>query len=575
MKIKYLQNSGGGKISLYLLLSLSFYVSLLVLNSQLEFSGFNYFTAQCRRFADAMAFAIPIFFLYKRRFLFPYIILVNAYLLSNIWYYRNYGTLMPVTSYTMVDNLEGLGPSVWNSIQWIDLWIVFPSIAFLTYYNKFMKLFPAGDCRTDLKLLAGSVLLIFMIEAPSYILHKPTEYAHPYGLYRNEIIRAYRQFGFINYWIYEVKYLRGCTAEEKMYATKFMETLKPKKPVTPLVEKHKKNLILILVESLQSWPINLLVDGKEITPYLNSLTKEDDVLYFSKVLPQVKGGRSADAQLLLNTGLLPIETGAAASLYGTHEYPSLPKALAVHGYTSMSFLCDDKAYWNQEATTKSYGFEKLYDRMAKGAPMVRADENLFKYSIPILEKEQQPFYAQLVTMSGHDAIKTDFQSQFDNLELEDILVKYNLIITEYVDRCIGEFIKALKKDGLYEKSIIVITGDHDAISYNRYKGREKCELSDRYVPLFMLNAPLKTECDKVIGQSDIYPSLLDVMGVEDYYFRGLGESVFRNQSNCAVYHTGETAGHCLDDYGIRKKKEMWKLSDILIRMNYFKSCMDH
>ena len=83
--------------------------------------------------------------------------------------------------------------------------------------------------------------------------------------------------------------LRGCTAEEKMYATKFMETLKPKKPVTPLVEKHKKNLILILVESLQSWPINLLVDGKEITPYLNSLTKEDDVLYFSKVLPQVKG----------------------------------------------------------------------------------------------------------------------------------------------------------------------------------------------------------------------------------------------------------------------------------------------
>ena len=475
----------------------------------------------------------------------------------------------------MVDNLEGLGPSVWNSIQWVDLWIVFPSIAFLAYYNKFMKLFPAGDCRTDLKLLAGSVLLIFMIEAPSYILHKPTEYAHPYGLYRNEIIRAYRQFGFINYWIYEVKYLRGCTAEEKMYATKFMETLKPKKPVTPLVEKHKKNLILILVESLQSWPINLLVDGKEITPYMNSLTKEDDVLYFSKVLPQVKGGRSADAQLLLNTGLLPIETGATASLYGTHEYPSLPKALAVHGYTSMSFLCDNKAYWNQEATTKSYGFEKLYDRMAKGAPMVRADENLFKYSIPVLEKEQQPFYAQLVTMSGHDAIKTDFQSQFDNLELEDILVKYNLIITEYVDRCIGEFIKALKKDGLYEKSIIVITGDHDTISYNRYEGREKCELSDRYVPLFMLNAPLKTECDKVIGQSDIYPSLLDVMGVEDYYFRGLGESVFRNQSNCAVYHTGETAGHCLDDYGIRKKKEMWKLSDILIRMNYFKSCMDH
>lgn len=575
MKNETLAHSGWmGKSYLYLLLSLSFYVSLLVLNSQLEFSGFNYLTAQCRRFADAMIFAIPILFLYKRRFLFPYIILVNAYLLSNIWYYRNYGTLMPITSYTMIDNLEGLGPSIWNSIQWIDLWIVFPSIAFLLYYNKFMRLFSCGDCRINVKLLAGSVLVVFMIEVPSYILHKPTEYAHPYGLYRNEIIRAYRQFGFINYWIYEVEYLRGCTTEEKMYATKFMETLKQKKPVTPLIEDHKKNLILILVESLQSWPINLLVDGKEITPCLNSLTKEGDVLYFSKVLPQVKGGRSADAQLLLNTGLLPIETGATASLYATHEYLSLPKALAVHGYTSISFLCDDKAYWNQEATTKSYGFEKLYDHMAKGELMVKADENLFKYSVPILEKEQQPFYAQLVTMSGHDAIKTDFQSQFDNLKLENVLVKYNLIITEYVDRCIGEFIKTLKKDGLYEKSIIVITGDHDAMSYNRYEGREKCELSDRYVPLFILNSPLKTKCDKVIGQSDIYPSLLDIMGADDYYFRGLGESIFRNQSDCAVYHTGENAGRCQEDSIIRKKKEMWKLSDILIRMNYFKSCVE-
>ena len=87
MKNETLAHSGWmGKSYLYLLLSLSFYVSLLVLNSQLEFSGFNYLTAQCRRFADAMIFAIPILFLYKRRFLFPYIILVNAYLLSNIWY---------------------------------------------------------------------------------------------------------------------------------------------------------------------------------------------------------------------------------------------------------------------------------------------------------------------------------------------------------------------------------------------------------------------------------------------------------------------------------------------------------
>ena len=81
---------------------------------------------------------------------------------------------------------------------------------------------------------------------------------------------------------------------------------------------------------------------------------------------------------------------------------------------------------------------------------------------------------------------------------------------------------------------------------------------------------MKAECDKVIGQSDIYPTLLDMMGVEGYLFHGLGESVFRHQSDCAVYHTGEHIGNCKSDSVVEYKKELWKLSDILIRMDYFK-----
>lgn len=551
-------------------MSLTFYVSLLVLNSCLDYAGYNYFTVQVRRFADAMLFALPVLFFHKKRFLFSYIMIVNLYLLSNIWYYRNYGTLMPMTSYTMVGNLQGLGPSIWSSIKGSDGWILFPSICFMAYYAASGNVFSKGRLREDWKYIGGSIFIILMVILPSYIIHPRTEYAHPYSLYTNEVVRAFKQLGFINYWCYQANYLRGCTSEEKDYAVKFMKGQIDNQSFDPLVEKHQKNLILILVESLQAWPVNLTIDGREVTPYLNSLAKKENVLYFSKVLPQVKGGRSSDAQLLLNTGLLPIVTGAAASLYGTNEYPSLSKALSGYGYTSVSLLCDDKAYWNQEATSKGYGFGKLYDRMAKGNSMIRADENLFKYSLPILEKERQPFYAQLVTMSGHDAVKSDFESCFNEVKFEDDIVRYNLVITEYVDRCIGQFVESLKKSGLYDKSVIVITGDHDSVSYDKFEGRKKCELSDRFVPLFILNTPLKAECDKVIGQSDIYPTLLDMMGVEGYLFHGLGESVFRHQSDCAVYHTGEHIGNCKSDSVVEYKKELWKLSDILIRMDYFK-----
>lgn len=553
----------------YVVLAIAFYFSLLFFNDNLDFEGFNYLTAQIRRFADAMLFALPVFFLYKKRFLFPYIILVLMYFLTNIWYYRNYGTLMPLSSYLMLENLNGLGPSIINSMRWIDLWIVFPVVFYMFYYTMLEKW--KNYQSFDWKGFFISIIVILGIISPSYIFHKSTEYAHPFGLFRNEIVRAYRQLGFVNYWIYQMKFLKGCTAEEKEYASLFMEIyFKSNNDIKPLTgSDNRKNLILILVESLQSWPIELKINGTEVTPYLNNLVKQDSVLYFSKVLPQVKGGRSADAQLLINTGLLPINEGATASLFGTNEYIGLPELLKDYGYYSTSMLCDNKAYWNQEATTKSYGFANLIDELDDDAG-VRADEHLFKNALPLLKDMKEPFYAQLVTMSGHDAIKTDFESELNEYEFIDEQVKYNLVITEYVDKCLGKFIEALKAKGLYDKSVIIITGDHDNITYNHFEGREECELSDRYVPFIIINSPLFTKTDNVIGQSDIFPSIFDIMGIESDY-RGLGESVFRKQWDCAVYHTGEVAGSCKNDSVIKAKKELWNVSDILIRMNYFKN----
>jgi hypothetical protein len=49
---------------------------------------------------------------------------------------------------------------------------------------------------------------------------------------------------------------------------------------------------------------------------------------------------------MYNTGLLPINNGAVAVRFGEAEYPSLAKALK--GYKSLSMVCDDAKYWNQE-----------------------------------------------------------------------------------------------------------------------------------------------------------------------------------------------------------------------------------
>ena len=138
------------------------------------------------------------------------------------------------------------------------------------------------------------------------------------------------------------------------------------------------------MESQASWPIGLEIDGRKVQPFLDSLARDTSVLYFPKVLPQVKDGRSSDAQLLINTGLLPAATGAASSLYGSRNtYPSLPKALKKRGYTSASFVCDFKSYWNQVATNRSSETALLHDTLAADHPHSTAQAHPAAVPIPI------------------------------------------------------------------------------------------------------------------------------------------------------------------------------------------------
>lgn len=79
---------------------------------------------------------------------------------------------------------------------------------------------------------------------------------------------GYREFGLINYWIYEIGCLQGCSDEEKQYAAQFVEASERRAFRDPLAPEHRKNLIVVLMESLSSWPIGLTVEGTEVTPFL-------------------------------------------------------------------------------------------------------------------------------------------------------------------------------------------------------------------------------------------------------------------------------------------------------------------
>lgn len=558
----------------YVFLTVLLYISIGQLTHSIQVWYVRDWTVHLYRLADAMFFALPIFFCRKKIVVIPYLILVNIFLLSVIWYFRTYGTIMPLSSYFMVNNLDGLGPSIVHSIHGKDFFIALPSLCFILYYIAIGK-YIVKKTGTILYPFVISILILAGIVISAYWPCKPSFYDKPLYNYSIEQVRSFKEFGFIHFWIYQIHFYQGVTKEEQEEAEAFMEGMKEKPRFVYCDSlESKKNLIVIIVESMQSWPINLTLQGVEVMPQVNRILKLPGTIFFPKVIPQVKDGRSSDAQLILNTGLLPLIVGPTSGLCTANSFPSLPRALKSKGYTSASIICDKKEYWNQEAMTFAFHFDKLYDNMMGDAGIERADEFLFENAILKLREFVSPFYAQIVTLSGHAPyLKPLVNSPLESLTLADDEVKNYLIAMQYFDICLGKFIDKLKEEGLYDNSIIAITGDHEAMTYNRYEGREDFSAEDLFVPFIILNSPLSTKySDKVIGQVDIYPSLLHMMGCCDYSFQGLGESVFGDSiSNYAVYRTGIAAGGAnLPDSVKQYRTKIWKMSDILLRMDYFK-----
>ena len=236
--------------AIYLLLTLAFYAALSAADRIWEIPHPHLFVIRLRRFTDAMLLALPVWFLHKKRWVLLWIALADLYLLSNVWYYRNYGNVMPLPSYLMVRNLDGLGPSIRSSIRLRDLWIVLPSVCFAVCH-PFLSRYDSkgGGKRFRIVWCAGCLLFIAAVVALPY-RHDRNSFSHPWPCFRNELMVGYREFGLINYWIYEIGCLQGCSDEEKQYAAQFVEASERRAFRDPLAPEHRKNLIVVLMESL-------------------------------------------------------------------------------------------------------------------------------------------------------------------------------------------------------------------------------------------------------------------------------------------------------------------------------------
>lgn len=351
-----------------------------------------------------------------------------------------------------------------------------------------------------------------------------------------------------------------------------------------------KNLIFLQIESLENFIIGQTAEGKEITPFLNSLCKKS--LYFNNIYEQNNGGHSIDCDFLVNTSILPVGDDVAAIAYGENIYNnSLPRILSSEGYTTITSRPEKPGDFNwMELHKNCFGVDHVYsindyedDEDVGYGLSDKSSLTQFAKRISSLDK---PFFAQTCTLTSHGPFNIDEKYRELNLpqNIENNYLGGYFESLHYTDKQIQLFFELLKQENLLDNSIIVIYGDHtgvhkyynDSINSIDFDGNWWKDF-DHKIPLIIYSSDMQPKIiENAGGQVDILPTVCYLLGIDDNKYKNtsMGRVLVNTNRYSTVIKDTETDSSNIKGFFEDYKEERHLLdayirgSDI-IKNNYF------
>lgn len=359
-----------------------------------------------------------------------------------------------------------------------------------------------------------------------------------------------------------------------------------------------KNVIFIHMESIQNFLVDLKVNGIEITPNINRLTKEG--LYFSKFYPQISTGTSSDTEFTLSTGLLPSNSGTVFVNYFNREYETIQQLFNNKGYYTFSMHANKREYWNRSIMYDTLGYQEFFAKDNLVVPedtsdpdyvgLGLGDKSFFNQIIPILndiKSNYTNYMGTIITLSNHtpfndlekygnldfsisykkESDETDIYGNTIYVEevipyLEDTEMGNYLKSAHYADEALGEFFESVIENKIDKDTVFILYGDHESklgkknlnLLYNYDIETESIKSEDdpTYISLdnyqyeLLKNTPLiiwtsdsklKREIKDVMGMWDVLPTISNMFNLSYNY--ALGNDIFSSNEKIVVFPNGD------------------------------------
>ncbi len=288
----------------------------------------------------------------------------------------------------------------------------------------------------------------------------------------------------------------------------------PSSTVNPTAQK--KNVVVILMESMSASLLQTFGQPQRLTPTLDSLYNHS--MAFSHCY---------SAGIHTNHGM-------TASLYSfpalmfrnlmkgtvTPRRDGIPTVLKQQGYHNMFFMTHEAQYDNMKAFFATNGYDDIYAQEDYPKEEVVnsfgvSDHFLFDYAFNKINNQAatgKPFFATLLTISNHPpyVIPEWFKPKTKEPETQ---------IVEYADWAIGNFLSKARKQSWYNNTVFVILADH-----GKLVGKVSGELPESYnhIPLLIFGPGVENKrVDKLANQVDLMPTLMSLLGIS-YQYDGFG-----------------------------------------------------
>ncbi|WGQ11436.1 LTA synthase family protein [Pedobacter gandavensis] len=287
-----------------------------------------------------------------------------------------------------------------------------------------------------------------------------------------------------------------------------------KDSTTAILTTDRPNVVMVIIESFTADLTQTLGNEPGITPHFDSLMNKG--VLFDNLFA---AGSRTDKGLIASLAGFP--TLAAGSIVKWPEklqkLPAISSSLAKNGYHTSFYYGGESEFDNYKAFILSHDYQKLIDKnnFSGNAPKSfwgQYDEAVFDKQLQDLNKEKQPFYSTLLTLTNHEPYTLPGKSKFGNANN----VEQFKSTAYYTDSCINAFLNNAKKQPWYNNTLFIFVADHGHLLP---KQSHDISTPGRYhIPLLFFGEVIKKEFrgkkySNVGSQVDIAATLLAQLNI--------------------------------------------------------------